>query len=118
LWEAFIRWRRDHRLRIGGQLSTTWTRVPTITTAANHPDGGGGSAAGEGTGSHPSQPSGSTLVASTMVARFSHAKLPLSISHPCVTPIATPAQPAIGCGAKRSQGITSCVRWFAATSTR
>src|SRR5262245_18819274 len=61
---------------------------------------------------------GTAETARTIASQFSHAKLPLATSHSCVT-IITPAQiPDTGCGANNPNGITSCVTWFAATSTR
>ena len=52
-----------------------------------------------------------------MVRKFSHAKLPLSISHSCVTTMITAAAVATGCGANSRNGTTSCVPWLASTST-
>lgn len=48
-----------------------------------------------------------TPSASTAVSRLSHAKLPLSISHPCVTMMIIAATVAIGWGANSPNTTTS-----------
>ncbi len=89
-----------------------------MTSPANH-TGGPGSGGGSGSGSTAAAEDWSiALTARMIVTQFSHAKLPDSTSHNCVTMTIAAATLATGCGANSANGTTSWAKWLPATSTR
>ncbi len=108
--ERFITWRRESMLRTGRWLRNT-SSAATARTTTSYQSGAAdtdGGSAGNRTADR----------ASTMVIQFSQEKFPDSTSHSWVKIISAAAAVATGCGVNSRKGTTSCVTWFAATSTR